>query len=361
MSQIPIQISTKDELTLWLNQFQHSSLPAQWAQAFSLYWLETERQWCIELPFASHCFAEDFNAWVEAQKRQGLINDDFAYQLTLKVKARQTQVKAKPGIKNIIAISSGKGGVGKSTVAVNLALAMAQAGASVGVLDADIYGPSLPIMLGLKDTDVEIIDEKWMAPQTACGISTQSIGYLVKDDAAIWRGPMASRALMQLLEETLWPELDYLIVDMPPGTGDIQLTLAQQMPVTAAVIVTTPQDLALTDVYKGVQTFEKVSLPVIGVIENMSFYLCPHCGESSALFGGGGAERLSQKTGLTVFGRIALDASICEDADKGQPSVYANPSSALSLVYKDIADNLCQRLFWHLKPTAEKIAIKSVD
>ncbi|KUY89284.1 ATP-binding protein [Burkholderia territorii] len=250
----------------------------------------------------------------------------------------QRGVKLLPNVKNIVAVASGKGGVGKSTTAVNLALALAAEGASVGILDADIYGPSLPTMLGIHDQRPESPDNQSMNPLVGHGLQANSIGFLIEEDnPMVWRGPMATSALEQLLRQTNWRELDYLIVDMPPGTGDIQLTLAQRVPVTGAVIVTTPQDIALLDAKKGLKMFEKVGIPILGIVENMSIHICSNCGHEEHIFGAGGAERMAQDYGVTVLGSLPLDIAIRERADSGTPTVVAEPDGALARRYRDIA------------------------
>ncbi len=250
----------------------------------------------------------------------------------------QRGVKLLPNVKNIVAVASGKGGVGKSTTAVNLALALAAEGASVGILDADIYGPSLPTMLGIHGQRPESPDSQSMNPLVGHGLQANSIGFLIEEDnPMVWRGPMATSALEQLLRQTNWRELDYLIVDMPPGTGDIQLTLAQRVPVTGAVIVTTPQDIALLDAKKGLKMFEKVGIPILGIVENMSIHICSNCGHEEHIFGAGGAERMAQDYGVNVLGSLPLDIAIRERADSGTPTVVADPEGALARRYRDIA------------------------
>ncbi len=249
----------------------------------------------------------------------------------------QRGVKLLPNVKNIIAVASGKGGVGKSTTAVNLALALAAEGAQVGMLDADIYGPSQPMMLGITGRP-ESIEENTMEPMEGHGLQASSIGFLIDDDAPmVWRGPMVTSALEQLLRQTRWRDLDYLIVDMPPGTGDIQLTLAQKVPVTGAVIVTTPQDIALLDARKGLKMFEKVGVPIVGIIENMSTYVCPSCGHEEHVFGTGGGQKMCQEYGADFLGSLPLNLSIREQADAGRPTVVADPDGAISAIYKTIA------------------------
>jgi len=250
----------------------------------------------------------------------------------------QGSVQPLPGVRNVVAVSSGKGGVGKSTTAVNLALALAAEGARVGVLDADIYGPSQPRMLGLSGRRPTSPDGKKLDPLIGYGIQCMSIGFLVdEDEAVVWRGPMATGALVQLLGETLWDNLDYLIVDMPPGTGDIQLTLAQRVPVSGALIVTTPQDIALQDAIKGLRMFQKVEIPVLGIVENMSVHVCSQCGHRDPIFGEGGAERMSGTYGVPVLGRLPLDGRIREEADGGRPSVASDPDSPVSAAYMELA------------------------
>lgn len=269
---------------------------------------------------------------------------------------RQHAIK---GIKNIIAVSSGKGGVGKSTTAVNLAYGLIAEGCSVGILDADIYGPSIPTMLGLKGEKPTSIDGKLITPLETDGLSAMSIGFLVDDaNATVWRGPMASRAFSQLLNETDWPELDYLIVDMPPGTGDIQLTLAQQVPVAGALVITTPQDIALVDAVKGMAMFEQVKLPVLGIIENMSYHQCDNCGHHSHLFGEGGGERIANSAKTQLLGQLPLDIRIREDADNGSCLINENSTGELAQLYRKIARNVAAQLYYQLdmrSPTTPSI------
>ncbi|MDR0806202.1 MAG: iron-sulfur cluster carrier protein ApbC [Enterobacteriaceae bacterium] len=277
---------------------------------------------------------------------------------TLKRANDQAGVK---GVKNIIAVSSGKGGVGKSSTAVNLALALAIEGAKVGILDADIYGPSIPTMLGTAHDRPTSPDGEHMAPIMAHGLATNSIGYLVEDgNAMVWRGPMASKALLQLLQDTLWTDLDYLVIDMPPGTGDIQLTLSQNIPVTGAVIVTTPQDVALIDAMKGLVMFEKVNVPVLGIIENMSIHICSNCGHQEAIFGTGGAEKLVAKHGSQLLGQLPLHISIREDLDRGEPTVIANPDSEYSQLYRQVASKVAAELYWQGQTIPSEINIRTM-
>ena len=258
--------------------------------------------------------------------------------------AVQRGVKTLPNVKNIIAIASGKGGVGKSTTAVNIALALAAEGASVGVLDADIYGPSQPTMLGISGKP-ESRDGKSLEPMVGHGVQASSIGFLIDPDTPmVWRGPMVTQALEQLLRETNWRDLDYLIVDMPPGTGDIHLTLAQKIPVTGAIIVTTPQDIALLDARKGLKMFEKVDVPVLGIVENMSLHQCSNCGHVEHIFGAGGGAAMAKQYEVDLLGALPLDIRIREGVDNGKPTVAVEPDSAAALEYGEIARRVAAKL-----------------
>ncbi len=247
-------------------------------------------------------------------------------------------------MKNIIAVASGKGGVGKSTTAVNLALALAAEGASVGMLDADIYGPSQPTMLGITGRP-ESRDGKRLEPLEGHGIQAMSIGFLIDvETPMVWRGPMVTQALEQLLNETNWRDIDYLVVDLPPGTGDIQLTLAQKVPVTGAIIVTTPQDIALMDARKGLKMFEKVNIPILGIVENMSLHICSKCGHEEHVFGSGGGSRMSKDYAVDLLGSLPLDISIREQADSGKPTVVANPDGRVAEIYRQIARRVAVKI-----------------
>lgn len=266
----------------------------------------------------------------------------------------QRGVKLLPGVKNIIAVASGKGGVGKSTTAANLALALSAEGARVGILDADIYGPSLPMMLGINGRP-QTVEENTIEPMEGHGLQASSIGFLVDQDSPmVWRGPMVTSALEQLLRQTRWRDLDYLIVDMPPGTGDIQLTLSQKVPVTGAVIVTTPQDIALLDARKGLKMFEKVGVPIIGIVENMSTYICPSCGHEEHVFGSGGGQKMCSDYSVDFLGSLPLNLSIREQSDAGCPTVVAEPNSAISQVYKQIARQVAIRIAGLAKDMSSK-------
>ena len=259
--------------------------------------------------------------------------------------AVQRGVKLVDGVKNIIAVASGKGGVGKSTTAVNLALALAAEGARVGMLDADIYGPSQPTMLGIKGQPVSR-DGKSVEPMEGHGLQAMSIGFMIQGDDApmVWRGPMVTQALDQLLHQTRWDGLDYLIVDLPPGTGDIQLTLAQKVPVTGAIIVTTPQDIALLDARKGLKMFEKVNIKILGIVENMSTHICSKCGHEEHIFGSGGGEKMCSDYKVEFLGGLPLDIRIREQTDSGTPTVVANPDGEIARQYKQIARRVAVRI-----------------
>ena len=274
---------------------------------------------------------------IDALRQAGFGNVSANVHSRIVAHAVQRGLKVLPNVRNIIAVSSGKGGVGKSTVAVNLALALAAEGARVGMLDADIYGPSQPTMLGLSGKP-DTVDGRMLEPMIGHGIQAISIGLLIDpDQPMVWRGPMVTQALQQLLMQTNWQDLDYLVVDMPPGTGDIQLTLSQQVPVTGAVVVTTPQDIALLDAIKGLKMFEKVGVPILGIVENMAVHVCSNCGHTEHVFGAGGAERMARDYGVGILGSLPLDIRIREQADSGRPTVVADPDGAVATTYKAIA------------------------
>ncbi|MBL8331648.1 MAG: iron-sulfur cluster carrier protein ApbC [Rubrivivax sp.] len=278
--------------------------------------------------------------------------ENVSVNITSKVIAHAVQrgVKLMPNVKNIIAVASGKGGVGKSTTTVNLALALAAEGASVGILDADIYGPSQPMMMGVSGRP-ESADGKTIEPMENHGVQVMSIGFLVEpDQAMIWRGPMATQALDQLLNQTNWRDLDYLLVDMPPGTGDIALTLSQRVPLTGAVIVTTPQDIALLDAKKGLKMFEKVGVPILGIVENMAVYCCPNCGHTEHVFGADGGKKMAAEYGVDYLGALPLNMGIRVQADSGTPTVAAEPDGEIAGIYKHVA-----------RTVAVKIALKAKD
>lgn len=356
--------SDKPELTIdtaieVLNEFEHPMLVSDWANQPG--WVSSkDGQVVITFPFAARQLIQGLEEWLKIQARS------FPALSAVTMSQRIAPLKAgekRPiqGVKNLIVVSSAKGGVGKSTTAINLALALQGEGAKVGILDADIYGPSLPIMLGTKGQQPASRDGKLMEPVEAHGLYSNSIGYLVPDEnATVWRGPMASKAFGQLLNETRWPDLDYLVVDMPPGTGDIQLSLAQQFPVTGAVVVTTPQDLALADAIKGVAMFEKVHVPVLGVVENMSYHICSHCGHHEAIFGEGGAQKMAAQYAVPILGQVPLHIDIRSDIDAGMPSVTARPDSEHTAIYRQMAGEVASRLYWQGERVAEQISIQTL-
>lgn len=288
----------------------------------------------IELPYACASAHADLIGRIQAAA-----GFSITVNITTKISAHMVQagLSVLPQVKNVIAVASGKGGVGKSTTAVNLALALSAEGATVGLLDADIYGPSVPLLLNLSGKPALNAAEQ-MIPHAQYGVQANSIGFLIDTDApAAWRGPMVSQALQQLFNQTAWTDLDYLIIDMPPGTGDIQLTLSQKIPVTGAVIVTTPQDLALLDARKGLKMFEKTNVPVLGIVENMALHTCAKCGHEEAIFGAGGADKMSADFGVTLLGQLPLAMEIRTAADNGKPTVAQDPTSANALHYLSIA------------------------
>ena len=283
--------------------------------------------------------------------------------LSTKVVAHAVQrgVQLMPKVKNIVAVASGKGGVGKSTTAVNLALALAAEGASVGILDADIYGPSQPMMMGIEGRP-ESADGQTMEPMTNYGVQVMSIGFLVDaDNPMIWRGPMVTQALEQLLRQTNWSDLDYLIVDMPPGTGDIQLTLSQKVPLTGVVIVTTPQDIALLDAKKGLKMFEKVGVPILGLVENMAVHVCTNCGHVEHIFGADGGKKMAADYGVDYLGALPLSLSIREQADAGRPSVVSDPDGEIAAIYKTVARQVAVKISAKAKDFSSKFPTISIS
>ncbi|MCN4143792.1 MAG: iron-sulfur cluster carrier protein ApbC [Thiohalomonas sp.] len=306
----------------------------------------------IELGFPHKGYQQELtDALTELLKQVDGI-DDVVINLSSKIVVHAVQKGVQPiqGVKNIVAVASGKGGVGKSTTTVNLALALAAEGARVAVLDADIYGPSMPRMLGISGKP-ESADGQSLEPMLNYGIQTMSIGFLVDDDTPmIWRGPMVTQALEQLFKDTRWKDVDYLVVDLPPGTGDVQLTLAQKIPVSGAVIVTTPQDIALLDARKGLKMFEKVNVPVLGVVENMSTHICSNCAHEERIFGEGGGQRMSDEENVDLLGSLPLDMSIRQLADDGTPTVVSEPDSRITELYVEIA-----------RKVAAKLALKARD
>ena len=306
--------------------------------------------------------AAKYQSTLSSELQQALISGTAheATQVTLSVTTKiiahsvQQGVKRLEKVKNIIAVASGKGGVGKSTTSVNLALSLAAEGATVGLLDADIYGPSQPRMMGLSGQP-ESSDGKTIEPMENYGVQTMSIGFLIEEDTPmVWRGPMVTQALEQLLNDTNWKDLDYLLIDLPPGTGDTQLTLAQKVPVSGAVIVTTPQDIALLDARKGLKMFEKVAVPILGIVENMSTHICSSCGHEEHIFGAGGGSRMAEEANVNLLGALPLEMSIRLQADSGKPTVVAEPDSRTSTIYREIARKAAARLSKQAKDYSAK-------
>lgn len=301
----------------------------------------------LALGFPARRYRDELAAAIEQRVRPLAGHRRVTVDVEWQVAAHGVQRNLRPvqGIRNIIAVASGKGGVGKSTTAANLALGLAHEGAAVGLLDADIYGPSQPLMMGLAGQNPTSPDQRTMIAPVAYDVKVMSIGFLVDaEQPMVWRGPMVTQALVQLLETTRWGELDYLIVDMPPGTGDTQLTLSQRVPVSGAIIVTTPQDIALLDARKGLRMFQKVEVPVLGIVENMSTHVCSSCGREEHIFGAGGGRRMAQQYGVELLAELPLDIRIREQADGGRPTVVAEPDSPLGRAYIDLARRTAARL-----------------
>lgn len=311
----------------------------------------------VELGYPAAGFEQEMSAAVAQCVREavpGLSSVEVTVSQKVIAHAVQKGVTPLANVKNIIAVASGKGGVGKSTVAVNLALALKAEGAKVGILDADIYGPSQPRMLGVKGQPSSK-DGKSLEPMVSYGVQTMSIGFLIEEETPmIWRGPMVTQALEQLLNDTNWDDLDYLVIDLPPGTGDTQLTLAQKVPVSGAIIVTTPQDIALLDARKGLKMFEKVEVPVLGIVENMSIHICSKCGYEEHIFGEGGGPRMAEQYGVAFLGSLPLDISIREQADSGKPTVVSEPDSVIAGYYRDIARRAAAKLSLKAKDYSHK-------
>lgn len=310
----------------------------------------------VELGYPASGFLDEFSASLseKIQAIDGVSEVKINFSANIVAHSVQKGVKPIEGIKNIIAIASGKGGVGKSTTAVNLALALQAEGAKVGILDADIYGPSQPRMLG-GNVKPESKDGKSLEPVMAHGLQSMSIGYLIEEETPmIWRGPMVTQALEQLLNDTQWHDLDYLIVDLPPGTGDTQLTLAQKVPVSGVVIVTTPQDISLLDARKGLKMFEKVEVKVLGIIENMSIHICSECGHEEHIFGSGGGGRLADDENIALLGALPLDIQIREQVDGGNPTVAAEPDGRIANIYREISRRVSAKLSLQAKDHSAK-------
>lgn len=310
----------------------------------------------LELGFPAKGIEQTIKDAVSAQVKGVAGVESCDVSITTKITAHSVQKALKPidNVKNIIAVASGKGGVGKSTTSVNLALALAAEGAKVGILDADIYGPSQPRMLGISGKP-ESLDGKSLEPMRAHGLQAMSIGFLIDEETPmIWRGPMVTQALEQLLNDTNWSDLDYLVIDLPPGTGDTQLTLAQKVPVAGAVIVTTPQDIALLDARKGLKMFEKVEVPVLGIVENMSIHICSNCGHEEPIFGSGGGQSMADQYHVDLLGQLPLDIRIRKEADGGTPTVAAEPDARISEIYREIARKTAAKLSLKAKSYAAK-------
>ena len=317
----------------------------------------------IELGYPARTFIPTLTASLDAAARRVAGVTEVQAQVRSKVVAHAVQrgVPLLPEVRNIIAVASGKGGVGKSTTAANLALALAAEGARVGLLDADIYGPSQPMMMGIEGRPAST-DGKTMEPMLKHGVQVMSIGFLVaQDEAMIWRGPMATQALEQLLRQTNWKDLDYLIVDMPPGTGDIQLTLSQRVPMTGAVVVTTPQDIALLDARKGIKMFEKVGVPILGIVENMAVHVCSNCGHIEHIFGADGGQRMAADYKMDYLGGLPLDINIRLQADSGNPTVVAAPDSEVAGLYKTLARKVALKVAQQAKDFSSKFPTITVS
>ncbi|PSS57129.1 iron-sulfur cluster carrier protein ApbC [Pseudomonas sp. BBP2017] len=302
----------------------------------------------LQLGYAAGLFK---NGWAQVLQTaiegiEGVASAQVEINCVITAHKSQAQIPGLANVKNIIAVASGKGGVGKSTTAANLALALAREGARVGILDADIYGPSQGVMFGIPErTRPQVREQKWFVPLKAHGVEVMSMAFLTDDNTPmVWRGPMVSGALLQLVTQTAWDNLDYLVIDMPPGTGDIQLTLAQKVPVAGSVIVTTPQDLALIDAKKGVEMFRKVNIPVLGVVENMAVHICSNCGHAEHLFGEGGGEKLASQYGVELLASLPLSMLIREQADSGKPTTIAEPESQIAMIYQELARQVGARI-----------------
>lgn len=335
----------KKLLDSFLNNYRSDAFPHGIfviAQAVSI--LESKKNIIINAVLPFPCDGELKNI---AEKLTELVQFPIHFNVEYRVNTvRKHEVN---GVKNIIAISSAKGGVGKSTTAVNLAYALIAEGCSVGILDADIYGPSIPTMLGLKGKKPKTTDGELMIPLEKDTLLAMSIGFLVDEqEATVWRGPMASRAFTQLFNETDWQGVDYLLIDMPPGTGDIQLTLAQQLPVAGAVVITTPQDIAAIDAQKGIAMFDSVKVPVLGIIENMSFHQCPECGHREHIFSSGGGQQIAEKTQTTFLGQLPLDQRIQQAVDQGNSIINENSARELTELYRNIARKMAAQIFYQL-------------
>lgn len=345
-----------DMLRLFLNKFRHPYLIENWAFVEHIVKL-TGNKVEIILPFAAISVLDELEKWVESNKSKSNLDCAFDYKIKIARLAVDAGKKHLAGIKNIIVVSSAKGGVGKSTIAANLALALQKQGASVGLLDADLYGPSIPRLLNTLDCELVVDSDEKMLPIKKYDIVTNSIGYLIdQDKPVIWRGPMASKVLEQLLVDTKWGDLDYLVIDMPPGTGDIQISMAQKVPITGIVAITTPQDLALADVIKGINMFKKIGGHIVGIIENMSYFVCEKCGNKTDIFGQGKTVSVAKEQQLSILANLPLDISIRKDCDLGIPTVLAETSH--SKTFLELAAKLASDLYWGSDVVPDEIQIK---
>ncbi|QLB12732.1 ATP-binding protein involved in chromosome partitioning [Bisgaardia hudsonensis] len=360
----------KQQIQQLFEQFQHSTLQKNLIELKAIKKVEQAGDILrieLAMPFAWNAAFQQLKSELTEPLQKITHTNNIKWQLNYQIATlkRANNHPAVKGVKNIIAVTSGKGGVGKSTISVNLALALQAQGAKVGILDADIYGPSIPHMLGVAKERPTSPDNKHINPIKAQGLLANSIGFLMEEDnATIWRGPMASSALNQLLQETLWAtenqELDYLVIDMPPGTGDIQLTLSQQIPVTGAIVVTTPQDIALIDAIKGVAMFQRVSVPVLGIVENMSVHICSQCGHHEPIFGTGGAEKMAEKYNIKILAKQPLHIQLREDMDKGIPTVISKPESEIGQSFLQLAEKVASELYWQGEVIPGEIMFKEV-
>lgn len=350
-----VQQQVEDAIAKYIDPYLEKNLKAANAvKAIDINGSEVSIKVVLGFPAAGHYpkIIEELTRLVSEIAGVDSVKVDVSHEITSH--SVQSSLKPLEGIKNIIAVASGKGGVGKSTTATNLALALQREGARVGILDADIYGPSIPRMLGITDKP-ESEDGKTLSPMMGHGLQAMSIGFMIDDETPmIWRGPMVTQALEQLLVDTQWKDLDYLVIDLPPGTGDVQLTLAQKVPVSGAVIVTTPQDIALLDARKGLKMFEKVEVPVLGIIENMSMHICSECGHAEPIFGQGGGERMSKDYDVDFLGALPLDISIRTNGDEGTPSVAADPDGTVGHIYREIARRTAAKLASQAKDYSSK-------
>ncbi|MEW9906605.1 MAG: iron-sulfur cluster carrier protein ApbC [Candidatus Symbiodolus clandestinus] len=361
-----INPSLLQQIEYYLSNFEHPTLQRSLGELEALQhceWRQKTLQIVLKLPFVWRRGLQDLQQVSQSSWKISSVDEPINWRLltfvaTLKPANGQPLI---PNIRNLIAVHSAKGGVGKSSIAVNLALALAAEGGRVGLFDADIYGPSIPTMLGTLGQKPHI-QQQHMQPIEAHGIVMNSIGYLLTDrQAPLWRGPMASRAVEQLLRETLWPELDYLVIDMPPGTGDIPLTLAQKLPITAVIGITTPQQVAISDTQRGFHLWRHLNIPVLGIVENMSHYYCPHCNQQEMIFGSGGGQKLAEGYQVPLLGQLPLQPLVQQHLDQGIPTVIAQPQSPLADWFYHLADQVAALLYWQGEPVGDMINIRMCD